>query len=232
VRNKSPNLEILAVVAKGLRGLKEKVAFIGGATIDLYVTYPADAASRPTDDVDCVVEMASRGQYYGIEEELRSLGFKNFLGKGPVCRWEYRGIMVDVMPTEGKILGFTNRWYPAGLANTETAVLPDGQRVEIFTAPYLLATKLEAFSDRGREDFYSSPDIEDIVAVLDGCPDLKERIQSAPADVRSYLADKFQELLSNDRFVGNLPGHVLDRANSEVRAARVLALLKTLSADS
>lgn len=220
---------MLAVVAKGLRGLKEKVAFVGGATIDLYVTYPEDAASRPTDDVDCVVEMASRGQYYGIEEELRSLGFKNFLGKGPVCRWDYCGIMVDVMPTEGKILGFTNRWYPSGLANTETAVLPDGQRVEIFTAPYLLATKLEAFSDRGREDFYGSPDIEDIIAVLDGCPDLKERIQSAPADVRSYLADKFHELLSNDRFVGNIPGHVLDRANAELRATRVLTLLKALA---
>lgn len=220
---------MLAVVAKGLSGLQEKAVFVGGATIDLYVSYPADAASRPTDDVDCVVELASRGEYYGLEEELRRLGFKNFPGKGPVCRWEYRGIMVDVMPTEGKILGFTNRWYPAGVSCAETAVLPDGQKVEIFTAPHLLASKLEAFSDRGRGDFHGSPDIEDIVAVLDGCPDLKERIQSAPADVRSYLADKFQELLSNGRFVENIRGHVLDRANAQARAARVLALLKELS---
>lgn len=95
---------MLAVVAEGLSGLEEKVVFVGGATIDLYVSYPADAASRPTDDVDCVVELASRGEYYALEEELRGLGFKNFPGKGPVCRWEYRGIMVDVMPTEGKVL--------------------------------------------------------------------------------------------------------------------------------
>ncbi|MEK7234732.1 MAG: hypothetical protein AAB268_13020 [Elusimicrobiota bacterium] len=72
-------------------------------------------------------------------------------------------------------------------------------------------------------------DIEDIVAVLDGCPDLKELIQSAPADVRSYLADKFQGLLSNDCFVENIRGHVLDRANAQARAARVPALLKELS---
>ncbi len=223
---------MLAVVAKGLRGFKEKVVFVGGATIDLYVTYPAEAISRPTDDVDCVVEMTSRGQYYVIEEELRSLGFKNSLGKGPICRWEYCGIMVDVMPTEGKILGFSNRWYPAGLAGAETAVLPDGQKIEIFTAAYLLASKLEAFSDRGKEDFFGSPDIEDIVAILDGCSDLKELIQSSPADVRSYLAEKFQTLLSTAHFVENIPGHVLDRANAEVRAARVLALLKTLSVHS
>ena len=71
--------------------------------------------------------------------------------------------------------------------------------------------------------------MEDIVAVVDGCPDLKERVQSAPADVRSYLADKFQKLLSNDHFVENVQGHVLDRANAEIRAARVLALLQALS---
>lgn len=232
MRNKSPNLEMLAVVAKGLRGFKEKVAFIGGATIDLYISYPADAASRPTDDVDCVVELASRGQYYAIEEELRSLGFKNFLGKGPLCRWEYFGIMVDVMPTEGKILGFSNRWYPDGLANTETAVLPDGPEVQIFSVPYLLASKIEAFVDRGKGDYHASADIEDIVALLDGCPDLKEKIQRAPNDVRSYLAEKFQAFLGQPRFMESLPGHVLDRANAPLRADRVRALLEGLSSRS
>ncbi|MEK9145124.1 MAG: hypothetical protein AAB339_05900 [Elusimicrobiota bacterium] len=230
--NKSPNLEMLAVVAKGLRGFKEKVAFIGGATIDLYISYPADAASRPTDDVDCVVELASRGKYYAVEEELRSLGFKNSLGKGPLCRWEYRGIMVDVMPTEGRILGFSNRWYPDGLANTETAVLLDGQKIQIFSAPYLLASKIEAFLDRGKGDFHASADIEDIVALLDGCPGLKEKIQRAPDDVRSYLAEKFQAFLEQPRFIENLPGHVLDRANAPFRAERVQTLLKALSSRS
>lgn len=232
MRNKSPNLEMLAIVAKGLRGFKEKVAFVGGATIDLYIPDSADAASRPTDDVDCVVELTSRGQYYAIEEELRSLEFKNSLGKGPICRWEYRGIIVDVMPTDGKILGFSNRWYPDGLANSETAVLPDGQEVQIFSAPYLLASKIEAFLDRGKGDFHASPDIEDIVALLDGCPDLKEQVQRAPKDVRSYLAEKFRALLAQPRFIEILPGHVLDRANAQLRAVRVRALLEDLSSRS
>lgn len=229
MRRNSQNLEMLAAVAKGLRDFKEKVAFVGGATIDLYISYPEDAGSRPTDDVDCVVEMASRGQYYTIEEELRSLGFKHNLGKGPICRWEYSGITVDVMPSEGKILGFTNRWYPAGLASAETVVLPDGQKVHIFTAPYLLASKIEAFLDRGRGDFHASPDIEDIIALLDGCSELKDRIQRSPAEVRSYLAEKFQAFLADRRFLENLPGHVLDRANAVMRADRIQALLKELS---
>lgn len=159
------------------------------------------------------------------------MGFKNSIGKGPICRWEYSGIMVDVMPTEGKILGFSNGWYPDGLANAETAVLPDGQKVLVFAAPYLLASKVEAFLDRGRGDFHASPDIEDIVAILDGCHDLKERVQRAPKDVRSYLAEKFQAFLTQTRFLENLPGHVLDRANASLRAERVRALLKDLSSD-
>jgi hypothetical protein len=32
---RSANLDMLAVVAKGLKGLKERVVFVGGATIEL-----------------------------------------------------------------------------------------------------------------------------------------------------------------------------------------------------
>lgn len=33
---RSTNLDMLAVVAKGLKGLKERVVFVGGSTIELY----------------------------------------------------------------------------------------------------------------------------------------------------------------------------------------------------
>lgn len=158
---RSANLDMLAIVAKGLKGLKERVVFVGGATIELYVL-PAAAEGRATDDVDCVVELASRVKYHDLEQELRSLGFKHpILPGAPICRWEYSGISVDVMPTEGKVLGFNNRWYAEGIANTRKAELPDGQQIEIFSVPYLLASKIEAFGDRGRGDFLGSRDIED-----------------------------------------------------------------------
>ncbi len=73
---RSTNLDMLAVVAKGLKGLKERVVFVGGATIELYVV-ASTPEGRATDDVDCVVEMASRVNYYALEEELRRLGFKH-----------------------------------------------------------------------------------------------------------------------------------------------------------
>jgi predicted nucleotidyltransferase len=227
----SANLDMLAIVAKGLKGLKERVVFVGGATIELYVASSAPEG-RATDDVDCVVEMASgRVKYYALEEELRKLGFKHPMAeRAPICRWEYSGIQVDVMPTEGKVLGFNNRWYADGMANTRTAELPDGQEIEIFSVSYLLASKIEAFQDRGRGDFMGSRDMEDIITVLDGCPDVKEEIGKAPKVVRYFLTQRFKEFLGDSRFIDSLQGHIEAVQPRTGRADKVLVLLKDLAA--
>ena len=39
------------------------------------------------------------------------------------------------------------------------------------TAPYFMATKIEAFYGRGGDDFLGSHDMEDIITVIDGRPD-------------------------------------------------------------
>ena len=51
-----------------------------------------------------------------------------------------------------------------------------------------MATKLEAFRQRGQSDPYGSRDLEDIVAVVDGRPELVMECRAASSDVRSYLA--------------------------------------------
>ena len=221
---------MLAVVAKGLKGLKERVVFVGGATIELYVA-ASTPEGRATDDVDCVVEMASRVNYYMLEEELRRLGFKHPTAEhAPICRWEYSGIPVDVMPTEGKVLGFSNRWYAHGMANTRTVELPDGQKVEIFSVPYLLASKIEAFQDRGHGDFLGSRDMEDIITVLDGCPSVREEIGKAPETVRDFLIQRFKEFLGNGNFIDSLQGHIEALQPRSGRAEKVLTLLRDLAA--
>ena len=61
------------------------------------------------------------GEYHALEEKLRALGFQNPLDdeKPILCRWKFRGIKVDVMPTDAAVLGFSNRWYGTGIANAE-----------------------------------------------------------------------------------------------------------------
>lgn len=53
------HIEMLSLVAKGLSDLNTKVAFLGGAAVTLYITDVATPPPRTTDDVDCVIEIAS-----------------------------------------------------------------------------------------------------------------------------------------------------------------------------
>ena len=109
------NLVRIKAVNEALKGLEQEFVFVGGATVSLYATNPELATEvRPTDDVDVIVELASYGGYAGIDEKLRGLGFKNDVASGVICRYILQGIIVDVMPTEPKVIGFANRWYPEG----------------------------------------------------------------------------------------------------------------------
>lgn len=219
---------MLSLAARGFGPLKDEVVFVGGATIELYLGGQPALMVRATDDVDCVVEVAARTGYHELEEKLRARGFRNPIDdKAPICRWEYRGILVDVMPLDGGILGFSNRWYPEGFKSAVPARLPDGEEIRIFSLPYLVASKLEAFKGRGRDDFMGSPDMEDIVTILDGAEDFEAEVGAAPESVRRYLQESFRGLLEDERFLDSLQGH-LPPAAGPGRAARARAVLQAL----
>lgn len=112
----SANIIMLQTVANGLGNLKDEMVFVGGAVAELYADNPAASEIRPTLDVDCVIEISSRHQFAKMEENLRTQGFKNDTSEGaPICRWIYKGIKLDVMPTDSDVLGFSNRWYEEGI---------------------------------------------------------------------------------------------------------------------
>lgn len=228
----SRNIEMLGIIAKGLKGLKDEVVFVGGATIDLFITDPAATGTRETDDVDCVIELVGKAKYYALEERLRALGFRNPLeAEAPVlCRWKYRGIKVDVMPTDASVLGFGNRWYREGIARAESVVLPNGERIRVFSIPYLLASKLEAFRGRGHGDYMASKDLEDIVSLLDGCPDAEQRVIAAPDGARKHLRQEFKRLLADKTFLGSLEGHLNFGRDARERLDRLHAILSRLAA--
>jgi len=59
-------IEMLERIAEILAQVPDKIVFTGGATIALYLEEVAVPDIRPTDDVDCVVEITSRGKYYQL----------------------------------------------------------------------------------------------------------------------------------------------------------------------
>ena len=104
------NMTMLQTVVKGLEELKDEVVFVGGVVAQMYATDPAATEIRPTNDVDCVIEIGSRLKYDQLGKRLRRKGFVDEIFDGVICRWIYRGIKADVMPTDEKILGFSNIW--------------------------------------------------------------------------------------------------------------------------
>jgi len=194
----STNINMLQTVASGLGELKNDMVFVGGAVAELYASDPAASDIRPTLDVDCVIGLSTRLEFYRLEENLRARGFANDTSQGaPICRWIYKDIKVDVMPTDENILGFSNKWYVEGIENEIQKVLPDGTEIFVFPPEYYVATKFEAHKGRGGNDLRQSHDFEDIIYILDNCQDLLKDIVSANPTVKAYLKIEFKSLLQN-----------------------------------
>lgn len=87
VRAADTNLEMIRHVARRLGDLRERMVFLGGAATALLITDTATPDVCVTTDVDVIVEIATKVEYYRLAELLRSLGFKEDHDEGaPVCR--------------------------------------------------------------------------------------------------------------------------------------------------
>jgi predicted nucleotidyltransferase len=188
------NITRIKAVYLALEELGPEVVFVGGATVSLYSTRPENE-TRPTEDVDIVVEIMHYAQYAEIEEKLRNKGFINDTESRVICRYIIHGITVDVMPTSENILGFANKWYPEAFVNSVSVKVEEGISIRLFSAPYFLATKLEAFIDRGENDGRFSSDFEDIVHILNNRQSVWDEIKNANESVRRFLKGEFSRLL-------------------------------------
>lgn len=193
---------MLQIVAEALGELKNDLVFVGGAVAELYATNPAASDIRTTLDIDCIVELSSRIEHAKLEERLRAKGFANDTSQGaPICRWVYKGIKVDVMPTSSNIMGFTNRWYEEAFAFRIAITLPNLTTIFILPIEYYIATKFEAHKGRGGSDLRQSHDFEDIIFIFDNCANLIENIRNTNKSVREYLKKECRALLKNDNII-------------------------------
>lgn len=197
----------IKAVANALDNLKEKVVFVGGATISLYPDQPVFEV-RPTDDVDVIIEILNYSDRAGLEEKLRSIGFSHDIESGVICRYRIQGIVVDIMPTNDPSIGFTNIWYPEGFENAVNYEIDEQSIVKILSAPYFIATKLEAHKDRGQNDGRTSQDFEDIIYVLENREVIWEEINNSSDNLKIYLLTEFRNLLKNPNIFEWIDCHV------------------------
>jgi hypothetical protein len=222
---------LLIDAARLLRPLLGKLVFVGGSTTTLLITDKAGADVRPTYDVDAIAEISSYAAYAVFSQRLHELGFTEDSSEGaPICRWRQKKTILDVMPLDEKILGFSNRWYKPAMDASAERDLETGLRIRVVNAVFFCATKLEAFAGRGEGDYQSSHDLEDLITVVDGRPELVHEIEAADPEVRGYIATGVQNLLETSAFVDALPGYLLPDAANQGRLKMLLDRLKQIAA--
>lgn len=222
------NNGILETVAIGLGDMLPQFVFVGGTVVGLYAPPSIWTEVRFTDDVDCVVEVASLARYYDLEEKLRFIGFYDDMDEdAPICRKLYQGIKVDIMPTDESILTFSNRWYKEGFSYAQDYIISDNLTIKILPVAYFIASKLEAFFSPYRQytlDMLVSHDFEDIIYVLDNCPEVVTQIKKSNISVSTYISDKFKHLRQQEPLIYALIGILQD----EESAKRVLDIIDNI----
>jgi hypothetical protein len=119
-----PNLLQLEAAARLLRPVLGELVFVGGSITGLLITEPGSGAVRPTLDIDAISKVASYAEYARLSERLRALGLREDDREGaPTCRWRAGDLVIDIMPTDPRILGFSNRWYAPALSAAEQVVV-------------------------------------------------------------------------------------------------------------
>jgi hypothetical protein len=223
------NLRMLEFVARKLGPLNEEVVYLGGCSTALFMTDSLLLDVRPTKDVDCIVDIVSRSEYYKFSKKLEERGFKQLLNESVICRWRYDDVILDVMPTDEEILTFGNRWYKEAITKPVAHQLADDLVIKSVTAPYLLATKIEAFHARGNRDFLASHDFEDIINVISGRVEIADEVNSENDELKNHLKNFFEEMLNDDEFITGLPAHINEGPATEQRLATVTSRIRKIA---
>ena len=224
-----PNRAILEAAARVLLPLFDEVVFVGGCAAGLLVTDPAAGGVRPTTDVDVITEISTYAEYGAFSERLRAIGLtEDNREGGPICRWRHGDLAIDIMPTDENVLGFASKWYRPAMESAD-GVLLGSLPLRLISPVYFVATKIEAFHGRGIGDYRGSHDLEDLLAVVDGRPELIDEIGGAPQDVRDYVATEFRQFLNSAAFRDALPGHLPPDAGSQARQPLLLERLGRLA---
>lgn len=206
--NKTINLALVAQVAQGLQELREKMVFIGGAVISLYTDDPAAEEIRPTSDIDMTINLANYAEWAKMQERLAELGFYPDPQGQSICSYKFQEIAIDIMPAEDSSIGVSNVWYKPGFKYLQQITLEDGTSINILPSPYFLATKLEAFKDRGKNDFYGSHDFEDIIYLIDNRTTIVDEILAADEDVRQFIKDELTTIKNHKQADEILAMHI------------------------
>lgn len=226
MKNREINLDVVAEIAVALGDLNKSIVFVGGAVVSVYVDDPAADEARPTEDIDLILTLIGIDQQT-LDKNLSELGFHLDIQSHKICTYRYNDIAVDIMPALDTLRGPTNRWYQVGFDSLQTIEVEDIE-IQVLSAPCFIATKFEAFNNRGQGDYRMSHDFEDIIYVVDNRTTIVNEIESAEESIQHFLKSEIQKILNNIHLDEIISAH-LSRISDQDRSQMLLEKFEAIA---
>lgn len=227
MKNTKIDREIIKKVATALDEINDRVVYVGGAIASFYANDPIADTFRPTMDIDFVLEITSASELEQLRQDLNKKGFKNTAKNKIACRFSFEDVFVDVLATKDISWATGNQWFEKGF-NFAIPLQIDQIQIRILPVVYFLASKFDAFNDRGIKQVRFSKDFEDIVFILNYCSYFKNEFLNSQNDVVSYLKKQFKIILDSDSLQEVLLGHIYYEFQ-EKRFQKIINLLRELT---
>lgn len=216
-------------VAAKLNELALDHVFLGGSILRFLLDAPELTPIRQTRDVDVAIGVVAFEAYPALEARLRQAGFDHDMREGaPKCRWIFGDTVVDIMPAGGDYLGLNTAWFKEAVETAQSIRVGDATLRVVEPAAFL-ATKLEAFHDRGDGDYLASHDLEDLITVVDGRRHIADDVRLAPSGLRNFVVTEFSRLLRERRFREAIAAHLPPDEASQQRTPIVLSRLQAIA---
>jgi hypothetical protein len=113
--NTQINRKVINTIANALGDLNDKVVYVGGAVVSLYIDDKAAEDVRPTKDIDISLEIATVVELEKLREDLTRKGFKQSHEDDVICRFRFNDIKIDVMATKAIGWAPANPWFESAL---------------------------------------------------------------------------------------------------------------------
>jgi predicted nucleotidyltransferase len=208
MKNTQINKIIIVRVANALEELNEKVIYVGGAVVSLYINDSAADDVRPTKDIDISIKVASIMELENIREQLSEKGFKQSADLDVICRFKFEDIVVDVMATKPIAWAPANPWFEKGFERLEK-IKVNKTTIQIMPLSFFLASKFVAFHDRGGDDPRFSHDLEDIIYIIDNRTDWHQiLINEEDQKVKQFLINEFRNILASNKIQEAIMGNL------------------------
>ena len=192
-----PVRERVAIAARAIGPILNRVVLAGPPVVDLLLTDPAFRIAELTFAADSTLQLLSTSMVDRLGGDLQKLGLTRIGRAAPADRWRVTDdVAVDLMQVRTEDSDPEQVWLEyATLLTLPFSV--DQLSIRIVGAPAMLALECAAFAKSGARAI-DSEEVERIILLVAARREIEKECAAAPPELRSLISASFARLARND----------------------------------